>query len=422
MQTYDFIPNDTIFCRDQRPLQAGFSFGRGANWPLPTVLHSAIRTALLADSQNGLPDRRMTRDGSLRLGRPHGKCVTTDYQWLNLIGPFPVDEKGITYFPIPRDLIPITIQNEHTSEKRAIRLSLIPNTHGFNNLPKPLRYLAVSDAEPSKDTLADWVSLDFYKDYLGNNHKLNEPKRVHLWESEYRIGVAIDDETLTTVEGQFYAGEHLRVRDGVKLRFEISEDPHKRELVDLEGLLLQLGGERRFGTVWKSEHPLTLPSAIVSGRFVKWILLTPAIFINGWLPGWIDKDSGAVKLRVVDKSKRADRRRPRREAGWRYDESNDPAPPIKATLVGAVIGKPQVVGGWDYQPKPTMLAVPSGSIYYFEAESDADAQRLASVLQGRCRSDFFGEKGLGLGVCGSWESQRKTSHDVSPVEHTAVSA
>ena len=71
-----------------------------------------------------------------------------------------------------------------------------------------------------------------------------------------------------------------------------------------------------------------------------------------------------------------------------------------------------VAGGWDSEPKPTYLAVPSGSVYYFRAGNQEEAGKLCEVLRGRCRSDFFGEKGLGLGVCGTWSHQDQTSGNV----------
>lgn len=392
--SYDFIPADTLFCRDQRPLQAGSSFGHGANWPLPTVLHSAIRTALLA-ANGGLPQKNSLQ-GHERRGVKRGKIASDKFSWLNLHGPFPVDENGTTYFPIPRDLVP------DGDETKAALLRIIPNPTDTNNLPRPLTHLAASFSRPSKNELPGWVSIDFYNRYLAaHTDKLDAPAKAELWESEHRVGVAIDPNTHTAKEGQLYAAEHLRVRDGVRLRFAISEDPHAKETADLTGFTLQLGGEQRFGYVKKAPH-LTLPATDLTGTRVKWILLTPAIFACGWRPGWV-ADDGSVRLRIVN-GNRAKRRHERdHNANWNYDPARYGDQAIRARLVAAVVGKPQVVGGWDDAPKPTYLAVPSGSVYYFEAHSEEDAQRLVQSLQHRCKSDFFGEKGLGLGVCGTWQ-------------------
>jgi hypothetical protein len=67
----------------------------------------------------------------------------------------------------------------------------------------------------------------------------------------------------------------------------------------------------------------------------------------------------------------------------------------------------------DHGAKSTHLAVPAGAVYYFEADSAEEAVRLASALNwhgdtpgGQIknrRSTLLGEKGLGLGVCGTWK-------------------
>jgi hypothetical protein len=186
----------------------------------------------------------------------------------------------------------------------------------------------------------------------------------------------------------------------------------------LHGAVLQLGGEQRFGQVQLAEAQLELPSGDVKGHRIKWFLLTPAIFMHGWLPGWIGAQ-GQVNLRELPPrtDARRERRRARREEGWHYDETRDNAPPIHARLVAASIGKPQAVGGWELlgetgeaengagRAKSTFLAVPAGSVFYFEgtgANPEQEAATLARVLNSRCRSDFYGEKGFGLGVCGTW--------------------
>jgi len=430
MKTFDFTPADTLFCRDQRPLEGGHSFGHGANWPLPTVVHSAVRTALLTAA--GCLPKNKNQPGHNRRGTPRGRIGTAAFQWLNILGPFPVDGdgKGETYFPIPRDLVP----KDKTEKPPPDYLRIISN-HGTNDLPKPLTCLVASFAEPSKEALSDWVSLDFYNRYLAGD-ALDYQVRANLWDTEHRIGVAINPETHTAVEGRLYAAEHLRVRDGVKLRFALSDPPtHKARNTDegeitaanLQDRVLQLGGEQRFGRI-EPGGELRLPKVTVSGTLIKWVLLTPSIFVGGWLPGWIDPDTGAVKLRVINKEERRPLRRQRYEAGWKYDDSTDKAERISATLVAACVGKPQVVGGWELigdadesgNPrapggKATHLAVPSGSVYYFKADSEPDAQKLAKALHDRCRSDFFGEKGLGLGVCGTWAQQDATSGNVPAV-------
>jgi len=121
---------------------------------------------------------------------------------------------------------------------------------------------------------------------------------------------------------------------------------------------------------------------------------------------------------------------------WRKRLARD-VRPIQARLVAARVPKPIVVTGWSerlheiaagkladggerlvqHGPRPTHLAVPAGAVYYFEADSAEEAKKLAAALNWHGdskssdsggtvrnrRSTLLGEKGFGLGVCGTWE-------------------
>ncbi len=166
---------------------------------------------------------------------------------------------------------------------------------------------------------------------------------------------------------------------------------------------------------------------------VKWVLLTPAIWprieksesqplveehTGGWLPSWIRHADGRVML------KRGNPERDSRESrdAWRKRVRN--LPPIEARLVAAIVGKPVSVTGFALAheaatrerggAKSTHLAAPAGCVYYFEADSEQAASDLADALNWhggdatqrticRRRSTLMGEKGFGLGVCGSWK-------------------
>jgi len=94
--------------------------------------------------------------------------------------------------------------------------------------------------------------------------------------------------------------------------------------------------------------------------------------------------------------------------------------------VAAVVGKSLAVTGWSLGTpesigipertpgaKSTHLAVPAGSIYYFACDTAKDAEALAESLNWHGadqagttirnrRSTLLGEKGFGLGACGTW--------------------
>ena len=59
-----------------------------------------------------------------------------------------------------------------------------------------------------------------------------------------------------------------------------------------------------------------------------------------------------------------------------------------------------------------MLAVPAGSVLYFLCDSAATGTELARLLHWRPRSDFYGEKGCGYGLCSFAVKLHRTSPDI----------
>ena len=185
---------------------------------------------------------------------------------------------------------------------------------------------------------------------------------------------------------------------------------------------------------------------VSQGQNSIWILLSPAIWPEiaagksargtevhhhpgGWLPNWIDASSHEVLLRSVSTDERRERRRDNYD-GRGYETTRN-AGPIAAKLVAAIVPKPIPVTGWSLGDerlddsgkvfaaagaKPTHLAVPAGAVYYFACDSADDAVSLAAALNWHGsdstgttiknrRSTLLGEKGFGLGVCGTWSLQ-----------------
>jgi hypothetical protein len=179
---------------------------------------------------------------------------------------------------------------------------------------------------------------------------------------------------------------------------------------------------------------------------LKWLLLSPAVypFISGaspggWLPNWIAATDGFDHGRafragdVLLKSEIPAKQRGESRDAWRKRVARE-VNPIQARLVAARVPKPIVITGWSERlheiaaeavesgaaptaqpgPRPTLLAVPAGAVYYFETDSAVEAAKLANALNWHGsdsnpttirnrRSTLMGEKGFGLGVCGTWD-------------------
>ncbi|GAB4246435.1 MAG: hypothetical protein Kow00109_22540 [Acidobacteriota bacterium] len=404
-----FEPVDTWFFRDARPMQAGAgSGGHGARWPLPTTLYAAVRTALL-DAAGHLPAGKTEPVLRHRKGGVvEARVGTTRFDHVRLWGGLPW-AGGKLYFPTPLDLAPVA--TSAAGGWGCLPRGPLAGAAGATNLPAPWLHAVGAYVAPSKEALPSWVPYDFLERYLrGDGAPWPIPEEVRLWVSEHRFGIQISPETRTVVERAFYAAEHLRLAEGVGLWAALAagEAPELDAVAAAwrRGTLLTLGGEGRLARV-RSLTGLDLPALQVRGTRIKWVLATPAVFAGGWRPGWVAEEDGRVKLKDVPA------RQPGESRGdWRARVRE--AKEIGARLVAVCAGKPVAFSGWDLlgkggaeagagAPRTTRLAVPAGSVYYFEADDEEQARALAAALHGSCHSDELGEKGLGWGLCGTWD-------------------
>ncbi|APD10328.1 MULTISPECIES: type III-B CRISPR module-associated protein Cmr3 [Thermus] len=141
-----------------------------------------------------------------------------------------------------------------------------------------------------------------------------------------------------------------------------------------------LGGERRLA-YWHKGGPSLPPlpeallGALLQERAARVVLLTPGFFRGAYLP-----EGGAF---------------------------------FGAQVVGAVVGRPLVVSGFDLEkrrPKPTRRAVPAGSVYFVrlptgwgEGEVRAFAERV--WMQNLSEEEQDRKDGYGLAALGAWSGR-----------------
>ena len=380
-------PRDVLYFRDGRPI-GGSAEGSGAVWPHPALFHSALLAALQRRFSERLGEwesehHRLT--DSEKRKQERGK-VRFHLGGLKSWGPFPKTDEGILV-ATPADLL---------AQGGVAAPLLLPERGGVSNLPEPLKYPVGSFDGATKEKPGEWLFLSELSRYLaGETEKLRTVASRELYLSEARPGIGIDAERRVVAESRFYSAEYLRLRQGVSMAAFASCTAKKyngAETDMLEELFretnrcdLIFGGQRGTARLECCRRLTALvaapPDSFPENR-VKWVLLSPAFFCNGWIPGWLDRRSGAVMLRE-NKSETVD-----------------------ARLVAACIPKPQVVSGWNLAtnvPKVTRLLVPAGAVYYFECRTQEDARRLCRILHGRTKPDALGEQGFGLGVCGRWD-------------------
>ncbi|HEY2738248.1 MAG TPA: type III-B CRISPR module-associated Cmr3 family protein [Thermoanaerobaculia bacterium] len=148
-----------------------------------------------------------------------------------------------------------------------------------------------------------------------------------------------------------------------------------------------LGGERRLAR-WSPAAdawprlPAAVRNSIVTRRRARLLLLTPAIFEHGTLPGW----------------------------------SGNPWPgsgAVRATVLAACVGRPEVVSGWDLaqgEAKHTRRMAAAGSVYFvaLDGGDEADLRAWCDQTWLACVSDDPAERrdGFGLAALGTWEDAR----------------
>ena len=451
MNTILLQPKDVLFFRDGRPMTGSLA-GHGAAWPMPNVLNAAFHAALHRSgfAKEAHSPRRGVRgvyaDDAQR-DRKFGSLVTA--------GPFPVKDGAAWFFPRPHDL-----------QDKTLQPGLLPIDSfdsAFSSLSVPLEYAVANRLPPSKDSGAkNWLSRLAFETYLGTassavtsgNLAEQAMDDSDILDREYTIGIGIDPETGSQDGKSFYSAHYLRLREawqlGVCALAEDKEFNHEHHGKDLVTALLNggrhqiiVGGQQRVcsansmtGTAIPLPHGKTDKFNERNTKFlVKWILLSPAVWpsiaadaarnINahpgGWLPNWINPHNGDVLLKTGDLVRRQSESRETWRQRARQQEN------ISAKLVSAIVSKPLIVTGWSLPDDggatdseriggalSAHLAVPAGAVYYFEASTADEARRLAAALNWHGndakpttiknrRSTLLGEKGFGLGVCGTWE-------------------
>jgi hypothetical protein len=445
MPVYTLTPKDALFFRDGRPMQV--AGGHGARWPEPSLIFDALHAAL----HRAFPDEPEAWEHRHRYGcssdRDYTRKETQRFGSLKTAGLFPVLKNGNWLFPSPLDVVPSV--GATLEPLRPLRRD---SDTERDNLPLPLGYSLGSHCVPSKVAIEPWWSKAAYEDYLRNVLPAEGETKsdTALLAGEWITGIRIDPETETTGQGkaagQIYSAEYLRLRSEVRMGFVATlpvrlngSGSNPKECIGKllgENGTIVVGGQQRVCSVAPFQGSEDLceifPRSIqINGDRVKWVLLTPAVYPaipsgktkngdpieahpGGWLPTWVDRETGRVKLLAG----------PGKEKAKRLNAI--PGKEIEARLVAARIPKPIVITGWSEKldatkpygqkdnkgVRPTLLAVPAGAVYYFEGKdapllADAlswhgeDRENAASVVNRR--STVMGEKGFGLGVCGSWD-------------------
>lgn len=383
-------PHDPLIARDGRPFGAGQGNRmRGLPWPLPSVVAGSFRTALVKSSggldfSGDIPQRLMQ---------------------IAVAGAFPV-HGGELYLPTPNDAVAEPNENGQ-GIKFLHRVVPQPITGGCDLPEDGLRPVMLSESQASDDfkpaEVPTWWPVGKYAEWLLGNEVCFDSSFLQGPLQENRDHVCLDAERGAAAEGQIFATAGLYLsrlpRFGVDGSMPLHERfaeitlsgrmtiPTSESALAIDnqfGIWHPLGGERRM-VHWQPEVaepsgwncPPGIRSTLANATKVRMILATPAVFKEGWKPGWLTN-------------------------GLEGEQSG-----VKLKLVGASIGRWKAVSGWSLAPprgpKPIRRMVPAGSVYFFEIK-EGNASQLADKMWLQSVSDDPQEQrdGFGLATWGTW--------------------
>ena len=323
---------------------------RSAGWPLPSVVAGSLRSLIGKQAGGDFSGQRQR-----------------DLLALGVAGGLPKSEQGgELYLPAPHDCV----FNSKNRQVLASRPTDFQPGDGCDLPHGSLRPVMLSQADSAEEfkpgpTPAWWPSDRFAQWMLGkpvvfDRHFLQSP------DGDQRTHVNINPRTGAAVEGALFSTTSLALaalprygvvdnpgfresRARVQIALRVRADGWCGQTASQLDALHPLGGERRLAH-WKATQQLwSCPKEIAEGlagaKRIRMALATPAIFSDGWKPGWLDADLAGTP----------------------------PGTDVRLKLVGVCIPRWKAVSGWSLAeprgPKPVRRMVPAGGIYFFEVVS-----------------------------------------------------
>ncbi len=388
-QVLELTPHDPLIARDGRPFGEGQGNRmRGLPWPLPSVVAGSFRTALVKAN----PDLDFT----------WRKLSQEDLLKVKVAGLFPVHD-GKLYLPAPLDCVA-----EPTEDKKGIKATRAVRPvaiHDCCDMPhsqlQPVMLLEnVEDFKPT--TLPAWWPVAEYAKWLVKSPITINGTFLMEAKTDYRDHVKLGPDTGAAEEGQIFSTANLSVTHlrryveklddkGLSFDKKFAQITLATRVQIENGSLSEtpvnfwhpLGGERRLVHWQECQEAVTgwtcpdeIHHALTNATKIRMVLATPAIFANGWKPGWLDEQL----------------------------EGTPPGYKVKLKLVGVCNSRWKAISGWDLQkhgPKPIRRMVPAGSVYFFTTTDNALS--LSDFwLQSVCDHEQDQRDGFGLALWGTW--------------------
>ncbi|MGI6776496.1 MAG: type III-B CRISPR module-associated protein Cmr3 [Acetivibrionales bacterium] len=345
----EITPLDTLFFRNGKPFMMGVDTWADVIFPPPpSVIYGALRTLYFA---NHMDEFKKFFESKNEKDDPTKDLV--------IKGVYLKENSGGLMLHAPLDTV-----KRKKGKNKLYFLTPSEEKDCYSSLDTKL--LLKSEENQLETVEKLYIEHDYLEYYLqGLKRNMYFSSLDSQIKIEPKVGIRIDRNRHTSEQGEFYRAGMIRLKD-----LSILVDYENLEGIPDTGII-KLGGEGKAASYRKVDDfslPFTYKPCIRNKRF-KLYLATPAIFRNGWLPGWLDEGLNGIKLK----------------------------------LIAAAVGKYITIGGFDIKerkPKTMYRAVPAGSVYYFEVPEGVDEQKLIDSFHNRCISEYEKEKGFGLAFMG----------------------
>jgi CRISPR-associated protein Cmr3 len=376
MAMLEIACRDPIVARDGRPFGAGQGNRmRSLDWPLPSVLAGSLRSTL---------GKSADRDFSVETAK--------DLLRVEIAGPLP-QAYGQLYLPSPEDCVVDPKRGPLRSVPQAANCGGCDwPEHGL----LPVQIQSPDDFKP--EAAPAWWPEDRYAAWLAGEEIAFDQTFLRAAEIEERTHVRIDSDAGSAADENLFTTAALVLshlpRHGALDFASISLSARVRaadwcgEAVAHLDTLHPLGGERRLARWKRSARPIAwscpekIRKALMATSRVRMVLATPAIFKDGWKPGWLSDDLIGTP----------------------------PGANVSLRLRGVSIRRWRAVSGWSLAelpgqprgPKPVKRMVPAGGVYFFETV-DGKALDLADRwLEPVSDDEQDRGDGFGLATWGVW--------------------
>lgn len=367
-------PNDVLMFRDGRPFSGGDDhFARGACPPPPSTLYGAIRSYILSlkwsefesfsTSGQNIPDDIMKE-----IGLPNKPGILTLKHFL-------LAKKGVAgvepFYPMPKD-----ISWQKSNGKKKMFILSPQELTGINiktDMPQGLIYMWYPTQEALEQSSGFLSSSDMEQYLLGKTQQ-NYIHQKDIFDLEERTGIRKNKLARSVEKGGLYSVGYFRFQRDTGF------------IANIEGVqsmpkqgILRLGGDHRSAryveTTWNDIPLEPIKKMVETNKRFKIVLISPAIFSNGWLPGGINPQTMEGQIGGVN-----------------------------VKLISACVSRPIGIGGFDMakkMPKVMKKAVPAGSVYLFEAKED-NITKLFETVWLNSISDERPQEGFGISLIGGY--------------------